>query len=92
MFKVTKTHLKYKYSPRATPGDNPKITWKPDTTLFNRHEEYEVICLIQHIFDEHDLKQEKTVHKIEDMLKNLPSTTRSREHVISWIVDNWKKY
>ncbi|MDQ1299065.1 MAG: hypothetical protein QG558_1604 [Campylobacterota bacterium] len=41
---ITKNDLIYKdYSWTAISGDNPKVTGEPDSTLFNRHEGYEVL-------------------------------------------------
>jgi hypothetical protein len=34
------------YQWTAYPNDNPKVTGKPDSTKFNRHEGYEVLYLI----------------------------------------------
>ena len=44
--------LKYEYSKKATGGDNPKFTGKPDSGLFNREEEYEVIPMLNKVLDE----------------------------------------
>lgn len=90
----SKINLKYNdYKWSAYPSDDPKITGKPDSTLFNRHEGYEMLYLIQTLMETWGLKEISSGQKIEKMVKdNLPSTTRSQSGVKDWIYDNWKKY
>ena len=81
--------LQYDYSPKATNGDNPKMTGSPDKDLFNRHEEYEVLSLINSFAEKHSLKNVASGQKAEKMLQDLPSDIRKREDVISWLEENW---
>ncbi len=82
--------LKYEYSKKATGGDNPKFTGKPDSGLFNREEEYEVIPMLNKVLDELGTLKVSALHKLEDMIENdLPGNVRSRENVFDWLVKNY---
>ena len=48
---IKSSDLKYEYSKKATGGDNPKFTGKPDSALFNREEEYEVIPMLNKVLE-----------------------------------------
>ena len=85
--------LKYTYSWTAIPPDDPRVKGKPDSTMFNRHEGYEVLYLINHMADENNFKEKESGYKLERMIHDhLPSDIRSQENVKTWIVNNWKKY
>lgn len=85
-----KSDLLYTYSWTAIGKDDPKITGKPDSTLFNRHEGYEVLYLINEFMNEKNLISVSSGNKIERMIHNeLPSNVRSQENVIKWLKDNW---
>lgn len=89
---LAKSDLQSQYSWTAIPGDNPRITGKPDSTLFNRHEGYEVLYLINAIGEEQGWKQKASGLKLEKMIKqNLPSDVRSQENVKKWLLNNWDK-
>jgi hypothetical protein len=76
----------YKWS--AYPSDDPRITGKPDSTLFNRNEGYEVLYLINKM-----VTTKAEGEKMEKMIrKYLPSDVRSQENVQEWIKANWNKY
>ena len=70
--------LKYEYSKKATGGDNPKFTGKPDSGLFNREEEYEVIPMLNKVLDELGTLKVSALHKLEDMKDTIKDT-------ISWL-------
>ena len=81
------------YSWTAISGDNPKITGKPDSTMFNRHEGYEVLYLINRVFSDWNFKNPNSYRKMEKMIHdNLPSHIRSQQNVKDWIQNNWTKY
>jgi hypothetical protein len=85
--------LQYTYSWNAIDGDNPKISGEPDNTLFNRHEGYEVLYLVNKLSQIFNFKQKTSGLKLEKMIKNyLPSDTRSQINVKKWLVDNWDNY
>lgn len=89
---ISRADLYYNdYKWTAYPTDDPRVTGKPDSTLLNRHEGYEVLYFINKFAENHNLKEKASAAKMEKMIRNeLPSTTRSQENVMSWIVDNWK--
>jgi hypothetical protein len=78
------------YSWTASAGDNPKIAGTPDNALFNRHEGYEVLHLINRIMSDRSLITVDSGQKMEKMIReDLPSNVRGRVHVTDWINDNW---
>lgn len=89
-----KTNLQYNhYSWTALPGDNPKISGVPDSTLFNRNEGYEVLYLINKIMDSQSWVNVATGQKIEKMIRTgLPGDVRGQKNVVEWIIKNWKQY
>ena len=86
--KIKTSDLKRAYSKRATNGDNPKFTKKPDSLLFNRHEEYEVIPMLEQVLNKLESNLQKDVHLLEDLLLVMPSNIRSREEVYDWLIEN----
>jgi hypothetical protein len=90
---ITKGDLKETYSWTAIKGDDPKVSGEPDSTLFSRHEGYEVIYLINKFCEKHQLVAKTDALKAEYMIKNgLPSTTRKQTDVMEWLASNWTKY
>lgn len=86
-----KNDMQFKnYQWTAYPNDNPRITGKPDSTRFNRHEGYEVLYLINALAESWELKQFNSCLKIEKMIREkLPSTTITQINVKEWIRINW---
>lgn len=78
------------YSWTAIKGDDPRISGKPDSTMFNRHEGYEVLYLINALVKEWNLSQKSSGQKMEKMIRlKLPANIRSQENVRIWIKNNW---
>ncbi|MCC7515071.1 MAG: hypothetical protein IT212_10325 [Bacteroidia bacterium] len=90
----TKTNMLYNhYSWTALPGDNPKISGVPDSTLFNRNEGYEVLYLINRFMSDNNLKNVESGQKIERMIRTgLPGDVRGQKNVVEWLIKNWKQY
>lgn len=73
--------------------DDPRVTGKPDSTLFSRHEGYEVLYLINAIAAEHRLASKADGHKLERMIRqHLPSDVRSQADVKRWLEQNWPRH
>ena len=90
---ISKSDLQYEYSWTAIEGDNPKVAGKPDSTMFNRNEGYEVLYLINKLAETWNWKKKASCLKLETIIKkHLPSNIRSQENVKKWLADNWKKY
>jgi hypothetical protein len=89
-----KSNLLYNhYSWTAMPGDNPKISGVPDSTLFNRNEGYEVLYLINKFLEKHSLSSIQAGQKVERMIRvGLPGDVRSQRNVMDWVAANWKKF
>lgn len=78
------------YSWTAVSGDDPKVTGKPDSTLFSRKEGYEVLYMINKVLDHQNQTSTKSGQKVEDLIKDeLPSNTRSQVNVFNWLNDNF---
>ncbi|MBI5847216.1 MAG: hypothetical protein HZB31_04585 [Nitrospirae bacterium] len=90
---MTKGDLYFKdYQWKAYAGDNPEVTGEPDSTLFNRHEGYEVLYLINKIAARNVFKQKASGTKLEKMIRyELPSDVRGQERVVNWLENNWDK-
>jgi len=90
----TKTDMVFKdYRWSAYPNDDPRVTGKPDSTLFNRHEGYEVLYLVNKLAELWTLRVVSACQKMERMIRqHLPSYTRSQTEVQAWIHENWSKY
>ncbi len=86
---ISKNDLQFKdYSWKAIPPDDARVTGKPDSTLLNRGEGYEVLAFLNRIS-----KTKESALKGERMIKNnLPGVVRSHRNVHQWIVDNWNKH
>ncbi len=90
---LQKSDLKFEYSWTAIPPDDPRVTGKPDSTLLNRGEGYEVLAFINGFAATNDWKQKVSGLKVERMIKKyLPGDTRSHANVRKWLVDNWSKF
>ena len=70
------------YSWTTYGDDNPKISGEPDSTLFSRHEGYEVLYMINKYMNIKGWQQVSTGEKLEKFIKkSLPSDVRSQKHV-----------
>lgn len=89
-----KSDMQYNdYQWTAYPNDNPRVTGKPDSTRFNRHEGYEVLYLINALAELWQFKLVNSCIKMEKMInKKLPSDIIMQTDVKEWISNNWKKY
>ena len=90
---ITKQDLGYEYSWTVIGNDDPKISGEPDSTMFNRHEGYEVLYLINKLGKLWNFKQKISLLKLERLIQlHLPSTVRSQSNVNQWIQTNWNNY
>jgi len=80
------------YRWNALPVDDPKITGKPDSTRFNRHEGYEMLYFINKMDELYKMIATKAdAKKLEYMLhEELPSTIINQEDVQDWVEENWE--
>jgi hypothetical protein len=90
---IDKSDLKYKdYIWTTYSHDNPKVSGKPDSTLLNRKEGYEILYFINKLSEIHNFKVKSSAIKIENMIRNeVPSNLHSQENVKRWIETNWKE-
>ncbi len=84
---VSRDMLQGKYDWQAIEGDSPRAI-KMDAALFNRHEGYEVIPMIQKVVNHFDYDSEADVRKVEDLILNeLPGSVRGKKRVLQWLVE-----
>ncbi|HRS67640.1 MAG TPA: hypothetical protein P5564_03405 [Paludibacteraceae bacterium] len=88
---IAKSDLFYSdYSWTVIPGDNPKVTGEPDSTLLNRKEGYEIIDFINKLSEIFGFKQKASAIKIEKMIRNeVPDNLHSQRDIKEWIRKNW---
>jgi len=90
MANFTKEDLVYKdYKHTARPGDDPRLTGKPDSTLLNRSESYEMVYFINRYMTSKSWKQKVTFNKIEKFLRQ--STHGHQSHAF-WKSDLDKNF
>jgi hypothetical protein len=89
---VSKTTLvargKHTYTWHVSPGDNPNVTGKPDSSRLSKKEGYEVVDFINAFADKHSLKTQAAAYQIEDLMHE--SNSMMRAEVIRYIESNWK--
>lgn len=94
MPQLEKSDLNYRhnYSPKAVKGDDPKKTVE-DADFFNRHEEYEVLDLINSFKGDEGKDLTKKIRlTIEWMInEKLPSDIHGRKKVKNWIQENYPR-
>ena len=77
--------LQFSYSWSAIPPDDARVTGKPDSTVLNRNQGYEVLAFLKRT-----AKSRDDALKTERMIKqNLPAMTRSHADISRWLSDNW---
>lgn len=90
--KLNSVDLKYVYSKYAVNGEHPKFMGKPDNIKFNRHEEFEMIPMIEQVMNDLHFNESGDVHIIEDMIHlKMPPECISREDVYDWLLNELKR-
>ncbi len=70
MANFTKSNLTFSgYKETAYPNDDPKVTGKPDSTLLNKAEAYEMVYFINSYMTKKSWSQKATFNKIEKFIK-----------------------
>lgn len=81
---------KYKYTWTVTPGDNPNITGKPDSSRVSRQEGYEVLQVINSVMKQANLTKKHSGEKIEDMIH--ASDIVMRDKLEAWIILSFNSF
>ena len=85
---VKKSMLQGRYSWQMIAVDDPKVV-RIDATLFNRHEGYEVIPMIQKVVSHFDYNTESDVERIEKLISDeLPGNIRGQKNVLEWLINH----
>lgn len=87
-----RSHLLYTYQ-WETRDDDPRLRGEPDHSLFNRHQGWEVLYLINKFGERYQVQTVSAGNKLERMIKqHLPGDVRSQDKVRQWLYDNWSRY
>jgi len=72
-------------------GDNPNLRGFPDNALLARKEQYEVLAFINHIakLNKWNADAGAAGHKVEKLLRKMPSDIRGRQKAYEWVSANW---
>jgi hypothetical protein len=89
--KSNMVYTDYKWNAGSS-NDNPKITGKPDSTLLNRHEGYEMLYFINRCaylwgWDENNILPMQRLERI--IRERVPSDTRTHGGIREWISRNY---
>lgn len=83
--------LKYSYSKFSVYGSISSFRGKPDTTIFNRYEEFEILPMIEKVMNDLSLVECADIHIIEDIIHTKqPSECKTREQVYDWLISEIK--
>jgi hypothetical protein len=84
---VKASDLYYRYSKDTVNRYQPKFSGKPDGSLFNRDDLYEVLPMYGAVMDALDSREQHVLHQVEElMLLNMPSFIETREQVFDFLV------
>lgn len=91
MANFTKEDLLYSgYKDTARPADDPRLTGKPDSTLLNRGESYEMVYFINRYMGSKNWSQKATFQRIEKYLKESKAGSNSHAFWKKELNDNFK--
>ena len=77
------------YSQKTTPGDDPDIRGKKDSDLFNRHEDYEVLDMINNVSKYNKIQSKQILNDIEKYIHDdLDKNMRKKQDVLGHLI--WK--
>ncbi len=82
---INRSQLAFNYVWSAIPPDDARVTGKPDSTLLNRSEGYEMLAFLNRHCD-----SLIAALKAERMIKqNVPTELRSHANILDWLKRNW---
>lgn len=85
-FNRTNMSFEFDYSWHQYEKESPKISGKPDDTIFNKSDGEQVLYLLNY-FNFNNITE---FLKAEKMLKyNLPQFIRTQHEAEKWIIHNW---
>lgn len=89
MAKFEIKNMSYIYRWTTYNNDDPKVTGKPDSTLLNRNEGYEILSFINNYADRNNLST-SDCKEIEELIKTkVPKDIHSREKISNWLDKNF---
>ncbi|SKB40730.1 hypothetical protein [Daejeonella lutea] len=91
MANFTKEDLAYPgYKHTAWPDDDPRLTGKPDSTMLNRNESYEMVYFINRYMSANNWKLKKTFQRLEAYLKDHKEKGKSHAFWRKDLAQNFK--
>lgn len=86
---IKPSDLYYKYPRKKETRDHPKFSGLPDTTPFDRDDQYEVIPMLEVVMDELGVQDGKVLENLEElMIYHMPGFISSREQVFNFLVSS----
>jgi len=87
---TTSDMVYHDYRWTAYPADDPHVRGIPDSTLFNRHEGYEVLYLINKFLEVVGQPYTSSGQRAETLIRvSLPGHLHSQKNVMDWLESNW---
>ncbi len=88
-FNQSELYFNYFWHTTGEP-DDPRVSGKPDSTLFSRDEGFEMLYLINYFMEHFGLKEKRSGEKAEKLLrKHLPKNIYKQDAVLIWLRKNW---
>lgn len=92
MAKLCREDLIEVYTWTEITPDDPRVSGVADDTHLDASQGHEVLYIINTLMTEWDLRNKKSGHKMERMLRDLPAEIRSQADVKTWIKEKWNSY
>ncbi len=84
---IKPSDLYYKYRRNKEFRDEAKFTGKPDKSLYDRDDLYDVIPMLEAVMDELHCLDANVLHRLEELAGDeMPKFIRSREDVFDFLV------
>jgi hypothetical protein len=88
---VKASDLKFKYPRDTAKRNEPKFTGLPDPSPFNRNDLYEILPMMSAVMDELASDDAEVLHRLEDLLNQMPRFISSRGDVFDYLMGSAKE-
>jgi hypothetical protein len=87
MIEIKPSDLQYKYPKNHENRHLEKFNGLPDEEVFDRDDLYDVLPMFEHVMDALNVNQETILHKMEEVLGEMPGFIRSRGEVYTYLCE-----
>lgn len=94
-FLFSDLHFKDYVTMAEIPTDDPRVSGKPDDTIFARNELHEMLYFINYCYSLWNWPSytKSNGRKVERLIRiYIPSGIRNQKAVLDWIKENWSHY